>query len=126
MGQVQPEDTPTISAAERRREPRFPSEESAVVTILASGKVVEATTVDISKSGLRVRAPEPVEVGTRLRINFGTTVAFGSVRWCRQVAGAGQDIGILVEHTLSESLVSSVHKALERIRNGGSTPETAA
>ena len=101
---------------ERRSEQRYPSEDDAIVTILTSGSVFQGRTVDISRSGLRVRVTEPLETGSRLRIKFGTTFAFGTVRWCSQVNGVDYDCGILVEHTLAQSLVDSVHQALERVR----------
>jgi len=109
----------TSVSEEQRKEPRFPSDLSAILTTLETGKVVEARTVDISKSGLRLRAPGPVDQGERLRIQFGGSIAFGDARWCRDLKGAGYDVGIRVEHTLDESLVESIHKALERVRNGG-------
>lgn len=102
---------------DRRREPRYASDNLAVVTILASGKVVEGRTVDISRSGLRVRTDRVLEKGSRIRIKFGAVIAFGDVRWCRPANGAF-DIGIEVAHTLEQSLVDSVHSALERVRYG--------
>lgn len=102
---------------ERRREPRYASDNPAVVTILASGTVMEGRTVNISKSGLRVRTDQVLEEGSRIRVMFGTVIAFGEVRWCRAVSGA-HDVGIKVAHTLEQSLVDSVHAALERVRNG--------
>lgn len=107
----------TARQTEQRKEPRFPSDLSAILTILETGKVLEARTVDVSKSGLRVRSPEPVEKGERLRIQFSGSIAFGAARWCRDIKGTGHDIGILVEHSLSESLVSSIHAALKRVRD---------
>jgi hypothetical protein len=107
-----------IEADERRKEPRYPSEEPAVVTLLTSGEVLQADTMDISKSGLRVRSMSPLDSGTRLRVRFGTVIAFGQVRWCREVHGSTYDIGILVDHTLAQELVDSVHEALGRVRKG--------
>lgn len=132
------------AAQERRSEQRYPSEDEAIVTILAcdsspsgdpaggeeapsgavrqdpgrmtTGSVCQGRTVDISKSGLRVRIQQPLEVGSKIRIKFGTTFAFGTVRWCSQVNGIDYDCGILVEHTLAQSLVESVHQALDRVR----------
>ena len=127
----------STATRERRSEQRYPSEDDAIVTILACksggeearsgearqdpgrmppGSVCQGRTVDISKSGLRVRMQEPLEVGSKIRIQFCTTFAFGTVRWCSQVNGIDYDCGILVEHTLKQSLVDSVHQALERVR----------
>lgn len=117
VNQAEVEQRPGAEVAEeQRKEPRFPSDLSAILTVLASGNVTEARTVDVSKSGLRVRSPEPVATGERLRIQFSSTIAFGEARWCKDIKGTGYDIGIQVEHSLAESFVASLHAALKRVR----------
>ena len=121
MGNEQQSRDESIQATEdeRRSEPRYPSEEPAVITLLVSGEVFRASTVDVSKSGLRVRATTALGIGEKLRIRFGTVIAFGEVRWCRTVHGSNFDIGIQVDHTLEQELVESMHAALRRVKRGG-------
>ncbi|MCP5113496.1 MAG: PilZ domain-containing protein, partial [bacterium] len=94
----------------------YASVEPAVVTLITDGNCVEAETVDVSKSGLRIRLIDPLVVGSRLRVRFGTVIAFGEVRWCRQVHGGNYDAGIQVGHTLAEALMSSIQAAVVRVK----------
>ncbi len=105
-----------IADDERRTEPRYASVESAVVTIITEGDSFDAETVDVSKSGLRIRITEPLEAGSRLRVKFGTVVAFGEVRWCAQVHGGNHDAGIHVEHTMAHTLLADIRSAIKRVK----------
>ena len=108
-----------ISVDERRSEPRYPSVEAAVVTIITEGSSFEAETVDVSKSGLRIRLEKPLEVGSRIRVKFGTVVAFGEVRWCHQANAGNIDAGIRVEHTVAQDFLSGLKAAVNRVKEQG-------
>ena len=105
----------SAEASDRRREPRYPTDGRTEITVLQTGQTrnLEGRTVNVSKSGLRVRLPEPLEVGLKLRVKFGRVLAFGSVRWCRQLDNGYFDVGIRIGHTMAHSLVASVREAAE-------------
>ena len=83
-------------AEEKRRETRYPSDERAIVTLLQSKTVLEAQTLDVSRSGMRIRLAAPLEAGDELRVKIGNTEAFGRVRWCLSLHRPYFDAGIQI------------------------------
>lgn len=108
---------PPIAEDERRTEVRYASVESAVVTIITEGQSVVAETVDVSKSGLRIRLMDPLEIGERIRVKFGTVIAFGEVRWCRQSHAGNYEAGIAIGHTMAQTFLSGIREAIGRVKS---------
>ena len=76
--------------------------------------------VDVSKCGLRVRLLEELDVGARVRVKFGDTLAFARVRWCRAFNEEQFDAGMEIEHTMARTLVKNLQ------RSGSSEKQTAS
>jgi hypothetical protein len=85
----------------RRREPRYATTDTAEVGILLDptsrriGRVI-----DVSRSGLRIALPTPLDPGIEVRITFRRpTVIVGEVRHCAR-AGDEFHIGIAIRDVL--------------------------
>jgi hypothetical protein len=74
---------------ERRREPRFATDQPVVVTLLDGREVRRrAQVTNVSAWGVGIEMRCPVARGALLRIEFGDSVALGEVVHCREVAGS--------------------------------------
>jgi len=104
----------TDETAERRKEPRYPTEARAEVTEFGSQgrRHLEARMMNISKSGLRLRLSEPLVPGARVRVHFGEVLAFGEVRWCRDLCGDAFDAGVKIDHTVEHKLVAKLRRCV--------------
>jgi len=73
-----------------------------ILTVLgATGRyVIEAYLLDISGSGLQLRAPMPIPSGAAIKIEGGNTLMLGEVCRCEPADGA-YEVGIQVSQTLS-------------------------
>ena len=78
---------------ESRRESRLKPNQSATVNVLGivPGPEFEATVLDISGSGVRLRGPMPVPCGTSVKILVNNVLSHGIVRRCEP----GQDEYVL-------------------------------
>jgi hypothetical protein len=70
--------------ADRRKEPRYPTDgwASILVPSASAPRTFTARVLDVSKSGLRLRLPVPLEPGTLLQIEMRSVVTTGAVRHC--------------------------------------------
>jgi len=93
--------SPAQPQSERRREPRYPTNDSAEITVLGEPPVWFAGRVlDVSRSGLRIALLSPLGSGTRVRITFRRpAVIFGEVRHCKW-AGDAYHVGVKIEDVL--------------------------
>jgi hypothetical protein len=66
----------------RRREPRFAVNESAWLRVLDPPSLdrIEATVVNISRSGMKLRLPVLIHVGTTVQVHLDFAIALGEVR----------------------------------------------
>jgi PilZ domain-containing protein len=105
-------DRHSIGTDERRREPRYETDCDGEVTNLTSlSPPHPARVVDVSKSGLCFRSDLNVPKGARVKVSFGDTLAFGDVRWCRQLDECWFEAGIALEYTVRKDLVSRIRDA---------------
>lgn len=82
-----PAENPDRPGPDRRAEPRLTCNNTpAKLTIIHSGVVsvttIPAILVDVSKSGLRLRADIQTGTGQQVRIKMKTLIIFGEVRYC--------------------------------------------
>jgi hypothetical protein len=102
--------------SEHRKEARYPTHDAAEVRVLPSnGRHLQATIVDISKSGVRLELGMTLLKGSRVEITSrGKLVIFGEVRYCRRVGGVYQ-AGILIEGVVTPSNDKESHLLEEEI-----------
>jgi hypothetical protein len=71
---------------EKRVDPRAPIDEPASVKILhpatTSGDRMDGRAVNLSRSGLKLRVPEPMLPGTVVQVRFLDRIALGEIRYC--------------------------------------------
>ena len=84
--------------AEKRREPRYSTCDTAEVALLdLPGVHVAGVVRDVSKNGLRVELDLPVSAGSRLKITLRRrAIVFAVARYCRRV-GAAYQVGTEIE-----------------------------
>lgn len=86
---------------DRRNETRFESRYEITVTIKSTKKSFTSVAYDIGQYGLKMEAPEPLEVGTAVEIAFPHSKeninCFGQVVWNRPMGGdRKQEIGVMI------------------------------
>ena len=85
------------SENEGRREPRLPVRlPGAVVALSGDGgeQSVQGLVLDVSISGMRLKIPQSVEIGTMIFVEMASTLVVGEVRRCH----AGKDDPIRSRH----------------------------
>lgn len=82
---------------ERRREPRYPTKDPAIVDVPYERVTgLSAVVVDVSRSGLRLELKQSIARGMQVKITLSPQLAInGEVRYCRRFS-AGFHAGILV------------------------------
>jgi len=101
LGQM--ECSPKISSVqEYRREPRYKVAEPATITVCHPIHSVEirGAVVNVSRSGCRVRTPEPVYCGADVLILVKRAAFFGTVRYCHASAEGTFDIGLRIDRVV--------------------------
>ena len=75
-----------VAEADRRKEPRYPSDGSArvLVPFLFGPLTFSARVLDVSKSGMRLKLSSPLAPGTLVQVELKNLVATGTVRHCRR------------------------------------------
>jgi hypothetical protein len=83
-GRIHPEHFRTLGSTDRREETRVACEPVTVHVYLGEREQpVAASIVQVSSSGLRLLAEEPVLVGTPVRIDMGGLIVQGNTRHCQ-------------------------------------------
>lgn len=92
------------SGAERRREPRFPTDRITALYVTGANKTERTLCriLDYSGSGMRIRTQKPIEPGTEIRVTLREIFAVAKVRYSIPVR-EGFDHGILVEELRATS-----------------------
>ena len=85
---------------EQRQEHRFKPNQSATVRVvsLRPGPAIQASILDVSGSGMRLRSRLPVPCGASVEIEAHDTMARGSVCRCEPIEDAFE-LGIQVSET---------------------------
>jgi hypothetical protein len=104
---LSPSDPPT----DRRREPRYPTNDPAKIRILEAwddparfGGIV----LDVSRNGMRVEVAKPLSTGMRVEVILIKASVFGEIRYCRQVSLA-YHVGIAIEDVFYPPSTSMDH-----------------
>lgn len=95
------------AGVERRYEPRFPACRHVRVRILDEpDRRLDALISEVSGSGLKLDAGEPIPVGAAIEIEDGELTWLGEVCYCQPLGGSYTS-GVRVEHrlTLTEDLL---------------------
>ena len=109
----------TATLADRRRETRYPCNNSVEVRNLTNdGAVFSARMIEISRSGLRLETATSLSKGAHLEILMSKEVAiFGQVRHCRP-AGEMYESGILIEEVYYASAAAEHVSAVDLAKYG--------
>jgi hypothetical protein len=71
---------------EQRSERRFQPNQNQSVTVkvlgLRAGPPIQASMIDLSRTGMRLRSEAPIPCGTLIEIELADTVAYGSISRC--------------------------------------------
>jgi hypothetical protein len=90
---------PCCASIDRRRETRYPTNDSVEVLLLEAGggPPMKGRALDVSRAGLRLELPTPVGKGLRLKIVLrDRTIIFGETRYCRHLSPLYQ-VGVAIE-----------------------------
>jgi hypothetical protein len=87
---------------DRRTEPRVPSTGVARLTAVDArpGVKLEATIIDISRSGMKVEVSEPLDVATFVMLDLGNLTVLGSVGNCRPEGEGRFRLGIVTRQVI--------------------------
>ena len=90
---------------DRRSEPRFPVDQPVVVTVLDSGEreSFEGTVVDLSRSGLGVHVPWPIDLGCRIEIRWSRGTVIAEVRNCHRIRPYNYRVGLKTSQAMELS-----------------------
>jgi hypothetical protein len=87
---------------DKRADYRYSTGESpAEVSIPGTNVSFNGLVMDVSKSGMRIRAENQVEVDTTVRVKMATLLVDAEVRYCKPNDAGSQDFGVMVLRTCS-------------------------
>jgi hypothetical protein len=92
---------PSLDPQERRIEPRYPAHRQIVPGLTESGSAFDAQIVDVSRSGLLVRANQALHLSSTVSLRVDSLGVQGQVRHCRRNADGTFDVGLLIRDTAS-------------------------
>jgi hypothetical protein len=79
--------SPAIAARfDRRVEPRYPSLDEAIMVVASAPDKRRAIVrlLDVSKNGMRILTPRPLDLGEILQLRLSKTLILGIVRNCKE------------------------------------------
>ena len=69
---------------QKRKQLRLPAEQTVQLTVLGTAEfLIIGQVVNVSGSGVRLLVDCPVEPGSQIQIDLGTSALIGEVRYCR-------------------------------------------
>jgi len=94
----------------KRKQLRFPAQQTVQLTVLGTAELlIIGQVVDVSGGGVRLLVGCPVEPGTQVQIDLGTSALTGEVRYC-QAEDQEFALGIQLEKPINS--VSDLTKVL--------------
>jgi hypothetical protein len=86
-----------------RREPRFPVDLPAVLTVVGTPGPcgIPIRIADVSASGVGLFGSGPIEIGACVQVNLDLGVLFGEVRYCLEADGGQFRLGVAIYHVLA-------------------------
>ena len=89
------------SFSEKRKEARYPANDPVEVRIVPEGQPIQATIIDVSRSGVRLELGTSLEKHLRIEILMpGKLAIFGEVRYCRRSSEVFH-VGVQIEEVIS-------------------------
>ena len=86
---------------DRRKEPRFETQEDCCLTVLGEhGFTTNAVAIAISASGICLHLPVPVQVGAAIKVESDHQLLLGEVCYCR-LSSKGYLAGLKLDQVLS-------------------------
>lgn len=108
---------------DRRQEPRFETDQPAMVTLLGEGRFTRPGVIkNVSGRGMRVELDAPLPLNAAVRVDARDMMLLGEVCYC-EPDGQAYALGIMLEQVLYESpgLLPLVH-ALRGERSAEGVP----
>ena len=89
---------------ERRREARYAAEEAVVLSVLSFGAETTymARITDVSRSGIRLEAPQYLPSGSEIAVGLRGSLVFGNVRHCKEVRAGWFSSGVQITRVSEE------------------------
>jgi hypothetical protein len=81
------QDQAATAAVERRQEPRITAHHPALLTT-PHALPTEVWVLDVSPKGVKLRVPEPVAIGTAVKVEAQELLLFGTITHCELKDGA--------------------------------------
>jgi hypothetical protein len=97
---------------EARREPRIPIEINARFTTSDLGGFLPAKLTDISRSGLGLKIPKSIPVGSGAIVEIPTGIAFGEVRHCSQQGSDCWRVGLSLDEFVAHRSRKPKHSSV--------------
>ena len=105
-----------VSDGDRRKEPRYPTNEPVDVEILRALSHTSGVILDVSRSGLSLQLDSAVGRGAHIKIKFPKRlIIFGEVRYCRKT-GTRYHAGALIETLLFTHKPDDEHISDDELR----------
>lgn len=87
-----------IDILDRRKEPRFPSNDAVEITVMGLfQRTMTGLLLNLSPSGMLIRFERPLSGGTCIYLTIGDELIYGQIQRCVQVAD-GWHAGILIRY----------------------------
>lgn len=93
---------PDADETGRRRDPRYTVNLPARIYGSHTNGPIDGILVDISRDGLGLNCLEKLEVGDTLAVESQASLAFGTVRYCRQTHDGSYRAGLLVHSVIGK------------------------
>jgi len=87
-----------------RKQLRLPVDVRGTLIVAGSSKPMKIRIIDMAQTGLGLRVPKALAVGTQVLIDLGHGVAFGEIRHCSAASKASYRVGFLMEEFIYRSV----------------------
>lgn len=101
---------------DRRKETRFPSNQSVKLTLLNidpnEEKVFDANLLNISGRGMSLETPLSFEINSAIRVDIGQQVFLGEVCHCQPAENGAYLLGLYCKETMKDKDLYQMYRAL--------------